>query len=440
MSTSKSANARRVVAITLASLITSALATEPDATPAAATAAPDIPGWDAFADELRQLDNAIMAKFPEHQRNDPQIQQEAGRLLLESLVPRVLDAIAADGDHPVFLPWINVTLNTLQPNADTVYKKALITPGGTYRIRGDRGSLRILKMAQVWVFPEETGKTNPGIGIVTYNDFNALNADANGHIDVILSATRPAGYTGDWWELNARTKGLLIRQVAYDWSRERDPRFSIERLDAPITRPRPPAADLERRLREIAALTGNTAIVLADHVDEVRKQGAINRLQEWNAGGTKLTQTGGLIGQFYYEGAYELKDDEALIFEAKVPSTCGYWSMILTNDVYETTDWYNNHSSLNGAQARVDSDGKVRAVISAKDPGVPNWLDTAGYASGVIQGRWTDCNEQPIPTLRKVAFSRLRRELPKGTPAITADEREKIVRERRAQLQWRPLW
>src|SRR3546814_15192204 len=58
-----------------------------------------------------------------------------------------------------------------------------------------------------------------------------------------------------------------------------------------------------------------------------------------------LTNMTGLVGQFYYEGAYQLAPDEALLVEAKVPETCGYWSLILTDDVYETTDWVNNHRS-----------------------------------------------------------------------------------------------
>src|SRR3546814_2207077 len=114
----------------------------------------------------------------------------------------------------------------------------------------------------------------------------------------------------------------------------------------------------------------------------------------------------GLVGQFYYEGAYQLAPDEALLVEAKVPETCGYWSLILTDDVYETTDWVNNHSSLNDAQARVDKDGLFRAVISAQDPGVPNWLDTAGNASGAVQGRWLDCSDKPIPDTRVVKVKR----------------------------------
>jgi hypothetical protein len=135
-----------------------------------------------------------------------------------------------------------------------------------------------------------------------------------------------------------------------------------------------------------------------------------------------------------------LKPDEALIVEAKVPQGCTYWSIILTNDLFETTDWYNNQSSLNDSQARVDADGVVRYVLSGKDPGVPNWLDISGYSSGGIQGRWADCSSNPIPTVRKVGLSEIRASLPSDTPTVTPLDREKNIRERRSQLQQRPLW
>jgi len=64
---------------------------------------------------------------------------------------------------------------------------------------------------------------------------------------------------------------------------------------------------------------------------------------------------GGLVGQSYYEGAYDLKPDEALIVEAKVPQGCTYWSIILTNDLYETTDWYKQPEQSDDSQARVDA-------------------------------------------------------------------------------------
>jgi hypothetical protein len=175
--------------------------------------------------------------------------------------------------------------------------------------------------------------------------------------------------------------------------------------------------------------------LLVDKPQKLRAEGYLNKLK-----GVDLSHLGGLAGQFYYEGAYELKDDEALIVETPVPEKCAYRSLILTNEVYETTDWYNSHSSLNGAQAPADKDGILRIVVSAHDPGVPNWLDTAGYPSGVIQGRWLDCSSQPVPTVKKVLLKDARKSLPAATPKISAQEREKQVRERRAALQQRPLW
>lgn len=82
----------------------------------------------------------------------------------------------------------------------------------------------------------------------------------------------------------------------------------------------------------------------------------------------------------------------------------------------------------------------MRIVISAKDPGVPNWLDTAGHPLGVVQGRWTDCNSQPVPSTKKVLLEEVRDHLPADTPVVTAEERQKIIRERRAAYQQRIRW
>ena len=389
-------------------------------------------GAGTVPDQNNALGKNIFAKNTERLRNDPQVQQEAGRLLLEAVAARTIDAIASDGDHPVFLPSLNFYLNVFQPNADTTYRSAIITPGGVYRIRGDRGSLRIFRLGQ---FGRTPNNRSAGVSAAVYNDFNKLRVDSNNRFDVVLSPTKPAGYKGDWWELKPGVTSLLLRQVDFDWQHEKDPHVSIERLDKQITRPRPAGTDLEKRLTELATNIGNTAFFLVNHVEELRQQGYVNRMKEFD-----VSKLGGLVGQFYYEGAYELAPDEALILEAKIPGGCTYYSTILTNDVYETTDWYNNESSLNGSQSRVDRDGILRLVISAKDPGAPNWLDTAGYSTGSIQGRWLECSATPIPTLKKVSVAEVRQSLAPDTPTVTPAEREQIVRERRAALQQRPLW
>jgi hypothetical protein len=391
-----------------------------------------IPGWDGFVAGLRDLAPAMVARLPARLRGDAQVRAELGRLMLEALATCALSAISADGDHPVFLPGPDVTLNVFQPNADTTYRTAFITPGGTYRLRGQAGSLRITKIGEVLSSPQDGGKLS---AMLAYHDIGALRRDAAGRFDVVLSPRRPAGYGGDWWRLDPRATMLLLRQVDYDWGRERDPTISIERLDAPVQRTRPSAAALQARLEKLTAATAATALAFVDHVEGLRRGGFLNRLHVFD-----VSQMGGLVGQFYYEGAYELKPDEALLVATTVPKGCVYSSILLTNDIYETTDWYNNESSLNGSQVRVDRDGVLRVVVAGRDPGVPNWLDTAGYDSGAVQGRWTGCASTPVPSARVVKLAELRRYLPEDTPVVTPPAREALVRARRAALQQRPLW
>jgi hypothetical protein len=410
------------IAIPLAALLATASAhAQPSAPPA-----DGIAGWDSFIGSLRDLAPAALAKLTPQQRQDPQIRQEVGRLLLEALAARSLDAIAADADHPQFLPSLNPTLNVFQPNSDTIYKNAKISGTGVYRVRGTRGTVRLAPLGQF-------GGGGPALG---YIDLNSLPVDSKGQFDLLVSAERPAGATGQWWKLDPRATALMLRQVSSDWGKEQDPSITIERLDRPVSKPRPAAQDLQQRLEGLGQETSRTALAFIDHVSTLRREGYENRLKEFDV----ISNLGGLTGQFYYEGAYALKADEALILETKVPDKCAYYSTILTNDIFETTDWVNNHSSLNDAQSRVDADGVLRIVISATDPGVINWLDTAGYPKGVIQGRWTQCAAQPIPTLKLVKTRDVLRTLPATTARISLPEREKLMRERRSQFLLRRQW
>jgi hypothetical protein len=390
----------------------------------------EIDGWNEFVDTLRDLPGQLLARLPPDMRNDPQVQQEVARLMLESLASSTIGSLGGSGDHPAFLPTIGQLLNVGQPNADTVYRLAQITPGGVYRIRGSKGSLRMVAISQ-----SVAAKDNKPSPRVYDHDLNKVPTDANGRYEVLLSTERPQGYTGEWWQLQPETSGLLLRMVSSDWNKEVDPTISIERLDTPVQYARPTAAELEQRLRTLPAKTAFIAGLFVDHVEKLRQEGYVNRLKVLD-----VSQIGGLAGQFYYEGVYELNDDEALIIETRVPAQCLYRSIILTNQLYETTDWHNNHSSLNDSQAHPDSDGILRVVVSARDPAVPNWLDTAGYPKGVIQGRWTGCTEKPIPTMQKVALTAVRDLLPDDTPSVSQAQRQEIIRARRSALQQRPQW
>jgi hypothetical protein len=155
---------------------------------------------------------------------------------------------------------------------------------------------------------------------------------------------------------------------------------------------------------------------------------------------SKIDEMGGLPRQAYYDGIHEIDDDEALILETPLPSECRYWQALVADDRFATVDWVNRQSSLNDAQAHVDADGWFRAVISHRDPGVPNWLDKADFPWGIIQMRFFVANEYPTPVIQKVKVADVRTHLPADTPVVTPDERREQLRARREGAQLRRIW
>lgn len=53
------------------------------------------------------------------------------------------------------------------------------------------------------------------------------------------------------------------------------------------------------------------------------------------------------------------------MLETSVPAKCLDWSFLVGNMQFRTGDYANNQASLNAFQARLDSDGKSRAVIAS---------------------------------------------------------------------------
>jgi hypothetical protein len=74
----------------------------------------------------------------------------------------------------------------------------------------------------------------------------------------------------------------------------------------------------------------------------------------------------------------------------------------------ETLDYVHHQSTLNCHSAKLEPDGSVRFVIADRDPGVPNWLDTAGHRHGTVGVRWVGPDVVDVlPTTRVVKASTL---------------------------------
>ena len=128
--------------------------------------------------------------------------------------------------------------------------------------------------------------------------------------------------------------------------------------------------------------------------------------------------------------------DEALIVEVEPPQGI-YWSFSIGNPWWETIRYGRHQSSLNAHQAVVDADGVVRVVLCEHDPGVANWLDTAGHSNGPIILRCVRTETAPTPSTRVVPFCDVRAALPVDTPTVTPDERMVILAARRRAVRER---
>ena len=120
-------------------------------------------------------------------------------------------------------------------------------------------------------------------------------------------------------------------------------------------------------------------------------------------------RTGGAHGDpniFFHMGYWRLADDEALLVDL-LPPRCEYWNFQLNNHWMESLDYRHHTIHLNAHTARADADGAVRLVVAHRDPGLPNWIDTAGHARGTMGLRWVKADAHPTPSCRVVKHAAL---------------------------------
>lgn len=337
-------------------------------------------------------------------------------------------------EHPEFSPFEN-SVFLAQPNPDAVYYYAPVDGDGVYRVTGERGDAPVAGFALgnriIGMAPE------PGKGLGNY-DFDDLHIEPDGGFEVIFSSQRPVGHAGNWLPMPPETDFILVRQFSYDWGAEQDVRLAIERLDAPPLKPAMSEADIDRKLHHLfGGYARNLSNICIAAVKRTRDAGFVNRfrLNTYQELGNSKDWP-----QAYFEAAFDLAADEALILETDLPAQRPYWNIQVIDALWNQVEYVYRQSSLNGHQARIDSDGKFRAVLAHDDPGVHNWLDTGGNHAGMLIGRWYRCSSQPEPTLVKVKLADVRRHLPADTPAISTEERAAALRARRLGAQLRRKW
>jgi hypothetical protein len=261
-----------------------------------------------------------------------------------------------------------------------------------------------------------------------------LEIGVDGDFEIWVGPERPPenpalpGERINWLPTHPDVGWINIRQYFHDWDRERPAEFFIEKVGGEGLSPEPLgpeklADQLESAIEWVEhGMPYWTEWAQREHLGH--PPNTSKRLPPVEDG-VKLIS--------YGCGRFDLEPGEAMIFECEVPKA-RYWHVALLNFWFETLDYMDHQSCLNGTQIQPDSDGRFRLVVSPTDPGVPNWLDSGGHLHGLTQYRWIWNEDEPEPVCRIVPLDRLREELPAETPFVTPEERRRTIRRRREHV------
>ena len=282
-------------------------------------------------------------------------------------------------------------------NPDGEYHLATIDGRYSYRITGNRGSVRYFSL-----------NVNAGSGMskrrmAAFLNDQTIDFDEHGNFTLLLSQTRPT-QAGQWVEIPEDAASIMLRQYVADRSREELVSIEIGPLGEA-----PPLVDT--RDEDIAAsLTAmNFAFVFLANLHNLVLPEAWERPNEFFV--TDSDSLGGSIStpdNLYMIASFDVGSDEALIIEVEPPDT-RYWNIALETHWHESVDFLHRKTSRTLEDVTTEPDGKVRFVIAHRDPGVPNWLDPKVNDRGFMTLRWLDARGAalPIPLVTRVGLSRL---------------------------------
>ena len=379
--------------------------------------------WNTFCDRLRDGADTILDPVRPASGDD---HAEGFRHLLRSLQSAIGSGVeGGDARYPE-LAWVHPFKNG-QDNPDGLYQAASVDLSNTYRLAGNVGTVCYLGLT---LMTFDFGRA-PIEQLLTL-DGSALPVDGNGDFEIHFGAgPAPEGATeGTWFELPPKRCKLLIRQFFDDWDSEVPADLRIDCLDAGPPDSRMDARRIIRHLDTVAEQVVPMTAFWSDFGRRHLESGEVNSFDHLDPTCGPNLAMGASPQQGYGQNWWHVEEDEALLYEVDIPS-CVYWAVQLGDVWYQSLDWVNRQSSLNGHQAQVSGDGVFRAVISHRDPGIANWLDTTGATQGCITYRWNQADSNPVPTLKLIPFADLEGYLDDPWIRISPEQRSDVLQTRR---------
>jgi hypothetical protein len=325
----------------------------------------------------------------------------------------------ADPRTPAFFRSSDPVFQWGGPNADQVARRAAIAGEGVYRVSGKMGC------CDEFVLQVKTGATQSGgAEIETEVLASALGIGPGDDFAIVLGGP-PA--PGTWLPMSPEATFVHIRDYYFGWEVAEPATFVIERLDAPAGAHAPLTGD------EVADMLANVAAEVEHSIPFWNQyQMRMRAAGELNTFGVPAPAGRGVQDVLYSHAFVALRPDEALVVELH-PSPDQLWDIQLYNRAwYEALDFRHRLTCLNHRLACRSHDDSVRIVITGRDPGRANWLDTEGRDEVLATIRWWHPPDTPTVVQRVVPTD----ELP-DLPPVTSPQRQEEISRRTAHTAWR---
>lgn len=345
--------------------------------------------WDEFCDELKKVGRHVLR--PEVPA-DPFTRAEGYRYLTRVL-RSAFDIFVehADPEFPVLYRPCDEIVKYGGDDPDKYLQKCVVSGDYDYRIRGQRGTIQSLSFLTQGSNFGQGGTMLP----TGFLDTDTLEVDRDGRFEILVSVREQPG---NWLPMTKDTQALLIRQTFGDRSTETIADLEIECLGSGET---PDPLDPERFATGLSAAVGfldGTVNLFCDWSE--RCQASTNQLPREDPEITR--RVGGDPAIAYFNSYWVLREGEALIVELDPVPECRAWSFQVCNYWMESLDYRYHRTNVNKETARLESDGRVRIIVCATDPGHPNWITTAGHETGTMLFRLTGARQVVQPTTRVV--------------------------------------
>ncbi len=305
--------------------------------------------------------------------------------------------LEGDPERPRFSSIVSPARKFLGDNPDAIYHQALIRGDRSYRVTGTRDREVYISFTVHGRDPAG-GINGPILGDVNDTQFEI---DAEGRFELILS---PDERPRNWVKLDPGARVVIVRSYFLEkLSAQNNPDISVQLHIEPLddTGPAPPLDDATLSQRLLDTLAFVRATSLGTRVFGEPNPTPVPFVSNdpntvgtpWSFRSTGIAAAGG-VDIFYSSGTFDLGPNDALVMEGTMPD-CVFANLVLWNPHMQMLEYRSRRASLNSAQMALGPAGEYRLVISDRDPGVPDWLDTGGHRRGTMFWRFLLPKEGP---------------------------------------------